>query len=78
MTKSPRKNVPDVGIELGAACMPSELSSDRTTAPGTTRPVKWKNEWTIITETGHFMETRSLFVYITLFQVWHIYMTQLI
>ena len=31
MTKSPRKNVPDVGIELGAACMPSELASDRTT-----------------------------------------------
>ena len=34
MTKSPRKNVPDVGIELGAACMPSELTSDRATAPG--------------------------------------------
>ena len=33
MTKSPRKNVPDVGIELGAACMPSELASDRATAP---------------------------------------------
>ena len=32
MTKSPRKNVPDVGIELGAACMPSEHASD--TAPG--------------------------------------------
>ena len=31
MTKSPRKNVPDVGIELGAACMPSELASDRAT-----------------------------------------------
>ena len=29
MTKSPWKNVPDVGIELGAACMPSELTSDR-------------------------------------------------
>ena len=29
MTKSPRKNVPDVGIELGAACMPSKLASDR-------------------------------------------------
>ena len=25
MTKSPRKNVPDAGIELGAACMPSTL-----------------------------------------------------
>ena len=35
MTKSPRKNVPDMGIELGAACMPSELASDRATAPGT-------------------------------------------
>ena len=34
MTKSPRKNVPDVGIHLGAACMPSELDSDRATAPG--------------------------------------------
>ena len=34
MTKSPRKNVPDVGIELGAACIPSELVSDRATAPG--------------------------------------------
>ena len=34
MTKSPRKNVPNVGIEIGAACMPSELASDRATAPG--------------------------------------------
>ena len=34
MTKSPRKNVPDVGIELGAACMPSGHASDRATAPG--------------------------------------------
>ena len=34
MTKSPRKNVPDVGTELGAACMPSELASDQATAPG--------------------------------------------
>ena len=34
MTKSLRKNVPDMGIELGAACMPSELASDRATAPG--------------------------------------------
>ena len=25
--------LPDVGIELGAACMPSELASDRATAP---------------------------------------------
>ena len=30
----PRKNVPDVGIELGAACMPSEFASDRATASG--------------------------------------------
>ena len=29
MTKFPRKNVPDVGIELGAACMPSGDASDR-------------------------------------------------
>ena len=35
MTKSPRKTVPDVGIELGAACMSSERASDRATAPGT-------------------------------------------
>ena len=34
MTKSPRKNLPDVGIELGAACMPSGHASDRATAPG--------------------------------------------
>ena len=34
MTKSPRKNVPDVGIELGAACMPSGHASDRATASG--------------------------------------------
>ena len=34
MTKSPRKNVPDVGIELRAACMPSKLASDRATTPG--------------------------------------------
>ena len=33
MTKSPWKNVPDVGIELGAACVPSELTSDGATAP---------------------------------------------
>ena len=29
MTKSPRKNVPDVGIELGATCMPSGNATDR-------------------------------------------------
>ena len=40
MTKSPRKNVADVGIELGAACMPSELASDRATAPGGPEVVK--------------------------------------
>ena len=34
MTKSPQKNVPDVGIELRAACMPNGHSSDRATAPG--------------------------------------------
>ena len=47
MTKSPRKNVPDVGIELGAACMPSELASNRATAPSpsgvTKRSKKSKN-----------------------------------
>ena len=34
MTKSPQKNVPDMGIELGAACMPSELAFVRATVPG--------------------------------------------
>ena len=34
MTKSPRKNVPDVGIALEAACMPREHASDRATVPG--------------------------------------------
>ena len=34
MTKTPRKNVPDVGIELRVACMPGEHASDRVTAPG--------------------------------------------
>ena len=34
LTKSPRKNVPDVGIKLGAACMPSGHPSDRATVTG--------------------------------------------
>ena len=34
ITTSPRKNVPDLGIELGAACMPSGHASDPATAPG--------------------------------------------
>ena len=35
MTKSPRKNVPDMGhIELGAACTPSGHASNRATALG--------------------------------------------
>ena len=33
MTKFPRRNVSDVGIELWASCMPSELASDRATVP---------------------------------------------
>ena len=33
MAKSPQKNVPDVGIELRAACMPSEHAFDRATVP---------------------------------------------
>ena len=47
MTKSPRKNVPDVGIELGAARMPSELASDRATAPGSEvmKPPMWAYKW---------------------------------
>ena len=32
--KSPQKIVPNVGIELGAACIPSGPASDRATAPG--------------------------------------------
>ena len=42
MTKSPRKNVPDVGIELGAACMLSELASEPATAPGQKKKKKKK------------------------------------
>ena len=42
MTKSPRKNVPDVGIELGVACIPSELASDPATAPGQNK--RWMDE----------------------------------
>ena len=38
MTKSPRKNVPDVGIELGVACMPSGHASDWATASGISSP----------------------------------------
>ena len=45
MTKSPRKNVPDVGIELGAACMPSGHTSDRATAPGW-RGLLWLMQFT--------------------------------
>ena len=46
ITKSPRKNVPDVGIELGAGCMPSGHASDRVTAPcqqmgKVIRPFRW-------------------------------------
>ena len=37
MTKSPRKDVLDLGIELGAACMPSGHASDRATASGRMR-----------------------------------------
>ena len=34
MIKSPRKNVPDMGIKLGTACMPSgHHTSDRATGP---------------------------------------------
>ena len=33
LTKYPRKNMPDVGIELGTACMPSGHTSDRAAMP---------------------------------------------
>ena len=36
MTKSPRKNVPGVGIELGAACMPNGHASDELPRPALT------------------------------------------
>ena len=36
MVISPRKNVLDVGIELGDASMPNGHASDRATAPGST------------------------------------------
>ena len=39
MTKSPGKNVLDVGIELWAACMPSGHASDRATVPGESHSV---------------------------------------
>ena len=34
MTKSPWKNVLDVGIEFDAAWMPSEHAADQATTPG--------------------------------------------
>ena len=34
MTKSLRKNVQEMGIELGAACMPRGHASDQATTPG--------------------------------------------
>ena len=33
MKKSFRKNVPDVGVDLGSACIPSGLATDRATMP---------------------------------------------
>ena len=44
MTKSPRKNVQDMGIELGATYMPNEHASDPATAPGWTK----ENEYILI------------------------------
>ena len=45
MTKSPLKNVPDVGIELGAACMPRGHVSNRATMPGLTdKFTLWRKE----------------------------------
>ena len=51
VTKSPRKNVSYVGIELGTAFMPTGHTSDRATTPGfnssghpsrlTTKPTQW-------------------------------------
>ena len=40
MTTSPRRIVLDVGIELGAACMPSELASNPATVPGVPASIK--------------------------------------
>ena len=53
MIKSPRKNVPDVGIELEAACMPSELASDRATAPGRHNE-RTKSALIVLQELEHF------------------------
>ena len=46
MTKSPRKNVPDVGIELEAACKPSRHASDQATAPGHSCMYGTWDQWT--------------------------------
>ena len=55
MTKSPQKNVLDVGIELGAACMPSELASDRATAPSLP-DVRYLSEVLYCTITTHITD----------------------
>ena len=80
MTKSPRKNVPDVGIELGAACMPSELASDRATAPGRVKGKRSQKYTSIlfksICKTEHFeancMETGYLLLKLLRFYVFKI------
>ena len=54
MIKSPRKNVPDVGIELGAACKPSGHASDRATRPAD-RGVKGINS----IGTGNIIDLRA-------------------
>ena len=55
MTKCPRKNVPDMGIELRAACMPNEHASDQATAPGRCRSVAIATERVILGWTCNFI-----------------------
>ena len=44
-TMSPRKNVLDVGIELGADCMPSGFSFDQATVPALKLQVSDECQW---------------------------------
>ena len=62
MTKSPRKNVPDVGIELRAACMPSGLASDRATVPGIGKSkLVWNLTFYFMAKTHILLKTHACF-----------------
>ena len=58
-TKSPWKNVTDVGIELGAACMPSEHASDRATMPSYNLTKNFKHCCDSRVRGEHFQEEAS-------------------